>query len=220
MIDFYSAGTPNGYKVAIMLEECGLDYRLHPVDLAAREQKQPDFLAINPNGRIPAIVDEDFAVFESGAILLYLAEKTGRFLPEDRKARSQAVQWLMWQMAGLGPMIGQLNVFRHYFSETLRAVIARYERESYRLFSVLDGELEKRRFIAGDAYSIADIACWPWVLTHGWARLDIAPYRHLLRWYEEIGAREGVKRGLQSPPLRNPDESFDEQVRAVRGTLA
>jgi len=223
VIDFYTAGTPNGYKVAIMLEECGLDYTAHYLDLAALEQKQPSFLAINPNGRIPAIVDRnagDFAVFESGAILAYLADKTGLFLPTDPLKRSAVTQWLMWQMAGLGPMTGQLNVFRHYFPDKIAAVIERYERECYRLYGVLDRQLERHPFVAGETYTIADIACWPWILTHGWARLSLEQYPALKRWYDQVGKRPGVEAGLKSPPLKDPGADYDRQVVGTRNTLS
>jgi GST-like protein len=223
MIDFYSAGTPNGYKVAIMLEECELPYSFHPVDLAALEQKRPDFLEISPNGRIPAIVDRDagdFAVFESGAILVYLAEKTGRFLPVGLKERSRVMQWLIWQMGGLGPMIGQLNVFRHYFPEKLPSVISRYEREAHRLFGVLNTQLSKYEHVAGDDFTIADIACWPWVLTHQWAQLDISDYPAMQNWFDGMLKRPGLQRGLQSPPLSDPAADYDNQVFGTRKTLS
>jgi GST-like protein len=223
MIDFYTAGTPNGYKVAIMLEECGLAFTPHYLDLAALEQKRTDFLAINPNGRIPAIVDRDasdFPVFESGAILVYLADKTGQFLSSDPLERSVVTQWLMWQMAGLGPMTGQLNVFRHYFPEKLPAAIERYERECYRLYGVLDRQLAERRFVAGEDYSIADIAAWPWILSHGWAGLSLVDYPSLQRWYEEIGDRRAVKAGLQWPPLSDPAANYDVQVQGTQRTLS
>ncbi|HQC81690.1 MAG TPA: glutathione S-transferase N-terminal domain-containing protein, partial [Accumulibacter sp.] len=162
MIDFYTAATPNGHKISIALEELALPYTVHPLNLSTGEQKQAGFLAINPNGRIPAIVDRaagDFAVFESGAILLYLAEKTGRLLPADSKRRSQAVQWLMFQMGGIGPMMGQANVFLRYFPEKIQPAIDRYQGECRRLFRVLDGHLQQHDYLADD-YSIADIANW------------------------------------------------------------
>ena len=160
MIDLYTAATPNGYKVSVALEELGLPYELHTLDLAAQEQKQPWFLAINPNGRIPAIIDHDendFAVFESGAILVYLAEKTGRLMPHDPKGRSRVMQWLMFQMGGIGPMMGQANVFYRYLPEKIPLAIHRYQNESKRLFRVLDTHLAEHEWLAGD-YSIADIA--------------------------------------------------------------
>lgn len=213
MIDFHTAATPNGHKVSIMLEECGLEYRLHVIDLSSQAQKQPEFLAINPNGRIPAIVDNGFAVFESGAILLYLAEKTGRFLPADAEGRSRAVQWLMWQMGGLGPMMGQLNVFKRYFPEHIPAAIERYERESYRLFGVMETRLADSPYLAGDEYSIADIACWPWVRAHEWPGLTLANHPRLADWLARIGERPAVARGMQVPP--RPDMSGDGAQRFV-----
>jgi GST-like protein len=223
VLDFYTAGTPNGYKVAIMLEECGLAYTPRCLDLGALEQKQDWFTAINPNGRVPAIVDHDaahFAVFESGAILIYLADKTGLFCPTDTPGRSTVLQWLMWQMAGLGPMTGQLNVFRHYFPEKLEPVINRYERECYRLYGVLERQLVKQRFVAGSEYSIADIACWPWVLSHGWAGLSVGNFPALRRWFEEVKARPAVTAALKCPPLKDPAADYRRQVESTRPTLA
>jgi glutathione S-transferase len=201
MIDFFSAPTPNGRKVSIALEEMELPYRVQAIDLKAGEQKSPEFLAINPNGRIPAIVDRgagDFAVFESGAILLYLAEKSGKLLPAEPQARSVVIQWLMWQMGGLGPMHGQANVFNRYFPEKIPSVLARYQTETMRLFGVMDSRLAEHEFLAG-AYSIADIACWPWVMQHDWAGLDISEFPHLTRWLAAIGARPAVQRGAAIP---------------------
>jgi GST-like protein len=225
MIDFFTAGTPNGYKVAIMLEECGLPYTAHIMNLSALEQKKPAFTLINPNGRIPAIVDHDegdFSVFESGAILMYLAEKAVKFIPSDRLGRSRTTQWVVWQMAGLGPMMGQLNVFRHYFPERLPSVVERYSRESYRLFGVLEGQLASHAYVAGDEYSIADIACWPWVLAHGWSELSLTDYPALRRWFELIGERPAVKRGLLVPPVTLPkdEKNYAEVVKETRKTLS
>ena len=168
MIDLYTAATPNGHKVSIALEELELPYSLQVLNLSAGEQKTPAFLAINPNGRIPAIVDrdaEDFAVFESGACLMYLAEKTGRLMPCDAKGRSRVIQWLMFQMGGIGPMMGQANVFYRYFPDKIQPAIDRYQGESRRLFAVLDAHLSQHEYLAGD-YSIADIANWAWVRTY------------------------------------------------------
>lgn len=204
MIDLYTAATPNGHKVSIALEELGLPYTLKPLDLTAGEQKRPDFLAINPNGRIPAIVDHGaggFAVFESGAVLIYLAEKTGRLMPTDPQGRSRVLQWLMFQMGGVGPMMGQANVFFRYFPEKIPAVIDRYQGESKRLFRVLDGQLKDHEFLAGD-YSIADIANWAWVRTHRWSGVDIHDLPHLRRWRDAIRARPAVQRGIEAPPSR------------------
>jgi GST-like protein len=171
MIDLFTAPTPNGWKVSIMLEELGLPYTVHPINLLEGQQREPWFLKINPNGRIPAIIDreeDDFAVFESGAILIYLAEKSGRLLPADRRGRSEVIQWLMFQMAGIGPMQGQANVFFRYAPEKIEYAIERYQNETARLYRILDRRLADREFIAGD-YSIADIATWPWVRIHAWA---------------------------------------------------
>ena len=202
MIDLYTAATPNGHKVSIALEELALPYTLKVLDLAKNEQKAPAFLAINPNGRIPAIVDrdeDDFAVFESGAILIYLAEKTGRLMPTDPKGRSRVIQWLMFQMGGIGPMMGQANVFFRYFPEKIQPAIDRYQGESKRLFRVLDGHLKDHEYLAGD-YSIADIANWAWVRTHRWSGVEVDDLPHLQRWLALVGAREAVQRGLQNPP--------------------
>lgn len=204
MIDLYTAATPNGHKVSIALEELGLPYTLKVLDLSQNEQKTPAFLAINPNGRIPALVDreaDDFAVFESGACLIYLAEKTGRLMPSDAKGRSRVLQWLMFQMGGIGPMMGQANVFFRYFPEKIPAVIDRYQGESKRLFRVLDGQLKDHEYLAGD-YSIADIANWAWVRTHRWSGVDMDDLPHLKRWRDAIRARPAVQRGIEQPPSR------------------
>ncbi len=201
MIELYTAPTPNGYKVSIALEEMQIPYEVRAIDLAAAEQKQPEYLAICPNGRIPAIVDKDegdFAVFESGAIMLYLAEKTGQFLPSDAKGRSRVIQWLMFQMGGIGPMMGQANVFYRYFPEKIPAAIARYQTEGRRLFEVLNTQLGKEEFLAG-AYSIADMANWAWVRTHRWSGIDIEGLDNLSRWMGAISAREGAQRGVKVP---------------------
>ena len=202
MIDLYTAATPNGYKASIALEELALPYTLHKLELNKNEQKQPWFLAINPNGRIPAIVDrdeDDFAVFESGAILIYLAEKTGRLMPFDAKGRSRVLQWLMFQMGGIGPMMGQANVFFRYFPEKIQPAIDRYQGESKRLFRVLDSHLKDHEFLAGD-YSIADIANFAWVRTYLWSGVQIDELPHLKRWLAAIAARPAVKKGLTVPP--------------------
>ncbi|GAB3526788.1 glutathione S-transferase family protein [Photobacterium alginatilyticum] len=214
MIDLYTAATPNGHKISIALEEMGLEYRVHPLDLMAAEQKQPEFTAINPNGRIPAIVDtenDNFAVFESGAILLYLAEKTGKFLPEDPKKRSQVIQWLMFQMGGVGPMMGQANVFYRYFPETIPAAIERYQHEGRRLFEVMDKQLAKHAYLAGDEYTIADMATWPWVRIYEWSGIDIDGLEHLQRWLNELAERPACQKGILVPP---PSELSDEEKAA------
>jgi glutathione S-transferase/GST-like protein len=202
MIDLYTAATPNGHKVSIALEELAMPYTLKVLDLARGEQKTPEFLAICPNGRIPAIVDRDednFAVFESGACLIYLAEKTGQLMPADAKGRSRVLQWLMFQMGGIGPMMGQANVFYRYFPEKIQPAIDRYQGESRRLFKVLDGHLKDREFLAGD-YSIADIANWAWVRTHKWSGVEVEDLPNLQRWLDTIRARPAVQRGLLNPP--------------------
>ena len=204
MIDLYTAATPNGHKVSIALEELALPYTLKVLDLTQGEQKTPQFLAINPNGRIPAIVDrdaDDFAVFESGACLVYLAEKTGKLLPSDAKGRSRVMQWLMFQMGGIGPMMGQANVFYRYFPEKIQPAIDRYQGESKRLFRVLDGHLQHHEYLAGD-YSIADIANWAWVRTHRWSGVDVEDLPHLQRWLAAIRARPAVQKGIESPPSK------------------
>ena len=203
MIDLYTAPTPNGWKASIVLEELGLPYTVHALDLGKLEQKSEAYLRINPNGRIPAIVDRDagdFPVFESGAILLYLAEKTGRLLPSDAKGRSRAIQWLMFQMGGLGPMQGQANVFFRYAPEKLPFAIERYQRETRRLYEVLDRRLGEAEYLAGD-YGIADIASWPWVTLHGWAGVTLDGLDHLQRWVEAVGARPAVQRGRAVPTM-------------------
>ncbi|MGP3791011.1 glutathione S-transferase family protein [Pseudomonas sp. B392_1p] len=220
MIDLYTAATPNGHKISIALEELGLDYETHVLSFDKQEQKSPEFLKINPNGRIPAIVDRDndnFAVFESGAILLYLAEKTGRLLPADVKGRSTVIQWLMFQMGGVGPMQGQANVFYRYFPEKLPSAIERYQHETRRLYQVLDGRLAQVDYLAGD-YSIADIATYPWVSVHEWAGVPVDGLDHLQRWMSAMAARPAVQRGLEIPP-RSDRGNEDEQVKSAQTML-
>jgi len=218
MIDLYSSPTPNGRKVSVALEEMQLAYTLHAIELSSLQQKEPWFLAINPNGRIPAIVDRDndgFAVFESGAILMYLAEKTGQFLPFEPKARSRVIQWLMFQMGGVGPMMGQANVFYRYAPEKIPFAIERYQREGSRLFGVLDRQLAQEEYLAGD-YSIADMATYPWVAIHDWSGIDITPFPYLARWLATIAARPGVQRGMQVPPdAQVADDDRAKQARSV-----
>ncbi len=208
MIDLYTAATPNGHKASIALEELALPYEVHALSFDKKEQKTPAFLKINPNGRIPAIVDrgnDDFAVFESGAILIYLAEKTGQLMPSDIKGRSLVLQWLMFQMGGVGPMQGQANVFFRYFPEKLQGAIDRYQHETRRLYEVLDSRLGEAEYLAGD-YSIADIATFPWVRVHDWAGVSVDGLEHLQRWIAAIEARPAVQRGLQVP-LRSSDDN-------------
>jgi GSH-dependent disulfide-bond oxidoreductase len=222
LIELYTAATPNGYKVSVALEEMGLPYTVRRIDLMKAEQKQPDFLAINPNGRIPAIVDDGFAVFESGAILTYLARKTGQFMPADAQGMSRVEQWLMFQMGGLGPMMGQANVFFRYFPEKIQPAIDRYQTEVRRLFTVLDGHLAKNEYLAGD-YSIADMANWCWARTHSWSGVDIDGLDHLKRWIDAIAARPAVQRGIAVPEdtsarmKANADEAkkFAEAARSL-----
>lgn len=211
MIDLYTAATPNGHKASVTLEELGLDYTVHALDFQKQEQKAPAFLKINPNGRIPAIVDDGFAVFESGAIMIYLAEKTGQLMPTDVQGRSRVIQWLMFQMGGVGPMMGQANVFFRYFPEKIQPAIDRYQGESARLFGVLDGQLADNEWLAGD-YSIADIANWCWVRIHEWSGVDIAPFPHLQRWLDAIAARPAVQRGI-NVPLRALPQTDEEKAK-------
>jgi GST-like protein len=223
MIDLYTAATPNGHKVSIALEELELPYALQVLNLSAGDQKAPAFLAINPNGRIPAIVDRDadnFAVFESGACLIYLAEKTGRLMPQDAKGRSRVMQWLMFQMGGIGPMMGQANVFYRYFPEKIQPAIDRYQGESRRLLAVLDGHLKTHEYLAGD-YSIADIANWAWVRTHRWSGVAVDGLPHLQRWLGAIRARPAVQRGIEQPTAqvhlrRDGDEAAQRYAQQAR----
>jgi GST-like protein len=216
MIDLYTSPTPNGFKISIALEELGLPYTVHAIDLGAKDQKKPEFLARNPNGRIPVIVDRDagdFPVFESGAILLYLAEKTGKLLPTEPKARSVAIQWLMFQMGGVGPMMGQANVFFRYFPEKLQPAIDRYQNESRRLLEVLDTRLAQVEYLAGD-YSIADIATWPWARIHEWSGVSIEGLTHLDRWLKAIADRPAAQRGILVPPRPTETPNLDD-ARAI-----
>ena len=199
MIDLYYWPTPNGWKISIMLEECGLPYRMVPVNIGKGEQFTPQFLAISPNNRMPAIVDQapddggaPISVFESGAILIYLAEKTGRFMPTEPRARVQVLQWLMWQMGGLGPMAGQNHHFVQYAPERIPYAMDRYVKETARLYGVLNKRLSDREFVAGD-YSIADIANWCWARTHAWSGVDVSDLTHLSRWLAQLEARPAVQ---------------------------
>ncbi|WP_439888679.1 glutathione S-transferase family protein [Pseudomonas sp. MBLB4123] len=218
MIDLYTAATPNGHKVSIALEELQLPYGVHVLSFDKKEQKAPAFLKINPNGRIPAIVDrgnEDFAVFESGAILIYLAEQTGQLLPQDAKGRSRVLQWLMFQMGGIGPMQGQANVFFRYFPEKLQGAIDRYQHETRRLYEVLDARLGEAEYLADD-YSIADIATFPWVRSHEWSGISLEGLSHLQRWLAALEGRAAVQRGLLVPK-RQADE--DSTVKTAQSML-
>ena len=199
MLEFYTSPTPNGWKVAMTLEEMELDYRLRTVNLSTGEQQEESYLSINPNGRIPAIVDDGFAVFESGAIMLYLAEKTGKLMPRAVEGRSEVIQWLMFQMAGIGPMQGQAVVFVRYFPEEIPAAQDRYINESRRLYEVLDHRLEGREWLVDD-FSLADIANWSWIRSHKWARVPIEGLDNLSRWMNQMRNRPACERGANIPP--------------------
>jgi GST-like protein len=202
MIELYTAATPNGWKITIALEELKLDYQVHAVDLSAGEQHKEEFLELNPNGRIPVIVDRaegDRVVFESGAILLYLAEKTGELIPKDTDGRYEVIQWLMFQMGGIGPMQGQATTFERYIKEDVPLARSRYKNETRRLYEVLNKRLENRDYLAG-GYSIADIANWSWVKAHRWARIPVDGLADLQNWIERIAKRPAVERGILIPP--------------------
>jgi len=204
MIELHTWSTPNGRKVSIMFEEVGLPYSVHPVNIGKDEQFRSEFLAISPNNKIPAIVDPDgpggkrFALFESGAILIYLGEKTGRFIPKDPATRYTALQWLMFQMGGLGPMLGQTHHFLRAAPEEVPYAIKRYKNETRRLYRVLDKRLGEAEHLAGE-YSIADIASYPWVARHEWHQIELADFPNVRRWYDAIGARPAVERGMKVP---------------------
>jgi GST-like protein len=204
-IDLYTASTPNGWKVSVFLEEVGLSYTLHPINLAKREQKRTEYLMICPNGRIPAIVDRangNFAVFESGAILHYLAKRTGKLLPSDARGESRVMQWLMFQMSGVGPMMGQADVFYRHLPEKIPVAIDRYHNESRRLFEVLEGQLIGREYLC-DEYSIADIANWCWVRIHEWSGVDVSGLDNLNAWIARMAARPACIRGVAIPEPAN-----------------
>jgi len=222
VIDLYYWPTPNGWKISIALEEMELPYRVKPVNIGRGEQFEPDFLAISPNNRMPAIVDhepvgggEPLSIFETGAILLYLAEKSGRFLPQDVRGRSEVTAWLMWQMGGLGPMLGQHGHFVVYAPEKVPYAIDRYRREAERLYGVLDKRLEGREHICG-GYSIADMACWPWVITYKAQNLDLDSFPNVRRWFDALKQRPGLRRGydvgrdLRKVVFSDPDDRARE----------
>jgi GSH-dependent disulfide-bond oxidoreductase len=200
MIDLYTWSTPNGRKVSIMLEECGLAYAAHAVNITKDEQFKPEFLKISPNNRIPAIIDRDNgrSLFESGAILLYLAEKTGKFWPADAARHWQTVEWLMWQMGGIGPMIGQVHHFVRNNKGKAPYAEERYLKETHRLYGVLDKRLAQEAYVAGE-YSIADMAIWPWISRFEWHTVDLNQYANVARWYKAIAARPAVARGYDVP---------------------
>jgi len=211
MIDVYSWATPNGHKVHIMLEECGLPYTAHPVNIGTGDQFKPDFLKISPNNRIPAIVDpqgpdgKPISLFESGAILLYLASKTGKFLPKTDRQKFEVMQWLMFQMGGVGPMLGQNHHFRLYAPEKIEYAVTRYTNEAKRLYGVMDRQLAKSKYIAGNTYTIADIAIFPWLRNWKNQGIDWADFPHLKKWFDTIEARPAVKRGVEVlASLRKP----------------
>ena len=228
MIDLYYWPTPNGWKIAIMLEECGLPYQLVPVNIGRGEQFTPEFLAISPNNRMPAIVDHapsgggaPVAVFESGAILIYLAEKAGRFLPTELRARLQVLQWLMWQMGGLGPMAGQNGHFLLYAPEKIGYAIERYGKEVDRLYGVLDAQLARTRaHVAGADYSIADMAIFPWIRTHKMQQITLEKFPHLQRWYDLLFKRAGVLRGLALGKELRASGLTEEARKALFGQTA
>lgn len=203
--------TPNGRKVSIALEEMGLDYTVHPIPLREQMQKQDWFLALNPNGRIPVLTDDGFAIFESGAILVHLAEKTGMFFGKHKEDRSGVLQWLMWQMGGLGPMQGQANVFTRYWPEDIPSVRERYQNETARLYGVMDRQLAEHEYIAGD-YSIADMACYPWVAQHEWSQVSLEPFANLCRWYAQVGERPAVRCGMDIPIKQEQPELATGQM--------
>ena len=211
MIDLYYWTTPNGHKISIFLEEAGLPYNVHPINISKNEQFQPHFLKISPNNRIPAIVDhepvdggEPLSVFESGAILLYLAEKTGQFLPKDLRGRQLALQWLFWQMGGLGPMAGQNHHFSQFAPEKIPYAIKRYVDETARLYGVLDKQLANNAFVAGSEYSIADMAIYPWIVSHKWQSQNLEDFPNVLRWFNNIQDRPATVKAYALAAKVNP----------------
>lgn len=207
MITLYTAPTPNGHKASCTLEELGLDYKVEMVNILGGDQNTAEFRSLNPNGKIPVIIDhdqDDFAIMESGAIMIYLAEKTGQLMPSDAKGRSQVIQWLMFQMAGVGPMMGQANVFFRYFPEKLQPAIDRYQNEGRRLFEVLNSHLENHQWLANETFSIADIANWCWVRTHRWSGIRTDGLVHLDRWMGQMAERPACQKGIEVP-VKLPD---------------
>lgn len=222
MIDLYYWPTPNGHKITLFLEEAGLDYQIHPVNIGAGEQFRPEFLAIGPNNRMPAIVDqapadggEPISVFESGAILLYLAEKTGRFLPSDIRGRKTVLEWLFWQMGGLGPMAGQNHHFVQYAPEKLPYAMERYVKETNRLYGVLDRRLAGRSFIAGEDYTIADMACYPWIVPWKRQGQDLDSFANLHRWFEAIRQRPATIRAYEKGEPWTSRPVVDDESRKI-----
>jgi GST-like protein len=214
MIDLYYWTTPNGHKISLFLEEAGLPYNLHPVNISQGEQFKPEFLKIAPNNRIPAIVDQQpddggapLSLFESGAILLYLAEKTGKFLPTDLRGRQETLQWLFWQMGGLGPMAGQNHHFSRFAPEKIPYAIKRYVDETARLYGVLDRRLADREFVAGQDYSIADMAIYPWIVSHQWQGQHLEDFPNVQRWFNRIKARPATERAYALVAQVNPPKA-------------
>ena len=218
-IKLYTAATPNGWKISIALEEMGLPYEVRVIDFSAMEQKADWYVKLNPNGRIPTLEDEGFTLFESGAILIYLAEKTGKFLPKGVQERSRVLQWLMFQMSGIGPMMGQANVFFRYFPEKIQPVIERYQREVTRLFGVLDRQLATHEYVAG-AYSIADMALWPWVSGYDYSGVSVEEFPSLQRWLALVGARPAVQAGRDVPIKRDRAAEIEQATKAGPKMLA
>jgi GSH-dependent disulfide-bond oxidoreductase len=226
MIDLYYWATPNGHKITVFLEEAGLDYKIHPVDIGKGDQFKPEFLAISPNNRIPAIVDTapkgggaPISVFESGAILLYLAEKTGKFIHSNIRGRIEVLQWLFWQMGGLGPMAGQNGHFNIYAPEKIPYAMERYTKETTRLYGVMNTRLADRQFLAGD-YSIADMACYPWVVPHERHMQTITDFPHLKRWFDEIAVRPAVKKAYAAVDPSYSKPMTDEERKILFGQTA
>ena len=214
MIDLYTSSTPNGHKASVTLEELEIPYQVHAINLCNGDQKTESFLAMNPNGRIPVIIDreaDDFAVFETGAIMIYLAEKAGRLLPTDTKGRSVVMQWLMFQMGGIGPMMGQANAFHRYFSEKIQPAIDRYQNETRRLFEVLDRGLDGKDYLAGD-YSIADIANWCWVRTHKWSGVEVDGLPNLQAWMDRLAERPACQKGTKIPFREKKPEGSQAEI--------
>jgi len=218
-IKLYTAATPNGWKISIALEEMGLPYEVRVIDFSAMEQKADWYVKLNPNGRIPTLEEEGFTLFESGAILIYLAEKTGKFLPKGVQERSRVLQWLMFQMSGIGPMMGQANVFFRYFPEKIQPVIERYQREVTRLFGVLERQLATHEYVAG-AYSIADMALWPWVSGHDYSGVSVEEFPSLKRWLALVGARPAVQAGRDVPIKRDRAAEIEAARQAAPKMLA
>lgn len=219
MIDLYTWPTPNGHKIHIMMEETGLPYKVIPIDIGNGDQFDPAFLKISPNNKMPAIVDPDgpdgkpLSLFESGAILIYLAEKTGKFLPREARERYVTLQWLMFQMGTVGPMLGQAHHFRKYAPEPIDYAIQRYSNETHRLYGVLDRRLDEAPYLAGEAYTIADIATFPWLRSHENQGVNLGDYPNVKRWYDEIAARPAVRRGVEVLADRRREGPIDEKTR-------